>query len=101
MIIVKEKNSQKEGITNYDKTILASASSKVMDVLYDQYTRNLKTAGTMLDINHFAYAQVCGALTGIIGSLGIIDADTPTVTVKRLIDSLRKMKNTVEKGLSN
>jgi hypothetical protein len=72
-----------------------------MDVLYDQYTQNLKTAGATMDIHHFVYAQVCGALTGIIGSLGIIDADTPTVTTKYLMGSLRKMKDTVAKRLSN
>jgi hypothetical protein len=101
MIILQEKTSQKEGITNYDKAVSSSIRPKIVDVLKSQYMSNLKTAGTMMDTRRFAYAQVYGALSGIIGNLDIIDAATPTDAVKSLMSTLQKTKDAVQKGLSS
>jgi 2-keto-3-deoxy-6-phosphogluconate aldolase len=101
MIILKgKKSSVQEGITNYDKVVSSSVAPKIVNALQDQYTNNLKTAGTMMDTRHFAYAQACGALIGIINNLDIINVDKPTKAVRSLIVILQKTKDDIQKELS-
>lgn len=104
MIIVKEKMGKapvQEGMTNYDKAVVQTATSKTFTSLQDQYKSNVKTAGSYFDASRFAYAQVYGTLSGIIGNLSMINSDTPRKNIETLMGSIQKIMDEARKGLNS
>jgi hypothetical protein len=99
MVILKERHDlMREGLTNFDKAIIQASYTKVEDLLQDQYNRNVRTAGSMMDTRRFAFSQTCGALAGVIANLSHIV--NPPREIESLIGSIQKVKDAVKIELS-